>query len=151
VRAGRRLGYDCDKLNRMVVQIHDRMPLGRHPLDLPRLCVLLPNPAIRQRRYDEIASQRLAIIRFARHVGFSLVEIGQLLDGTPVRPPSGRWRQMAHERMTRLDDAIRHASALKQMLRETLSEQCPRLVERGSALHLQDSCGLDRRTATDVG
>jgi MerR family redox-sensitive transcriptional activator SoxR len=87
-----------------------------------------------QRRYDELAVQRLAIIRFARYLGFSLGDIGRLLEGTRVRPPSVRWRHMAHERMRSLDDTIRQASALKQMLQETLSEQCPRLVERATIL-----------------
>jgi DNA-binding transcriptional MerR regulator len=99
-------------------------------------CGLLPVPArvSGQRRYDELALQRLAIIRFAKHLGFSLLEIGQLLEGTRLRPPTDRWHQMAHERMRRLDEAIDHASALKRMLQETLTAQCPRLVERGSAL-----------------
>ena len=46
--------------------------------------------------------QRLAIIRFAKYVGFTLPEIAQLL--------------------------------LKQMLHDTLSQTCPKLVERSSAL-----------------
>jgi MerR family redox-sensitive transcriptional activator SoxR len=97
---------------------------------------LLPAP-IRvsgQRRYDETTLQRLAIIRFAKHVGFSLTEVGQLLQGMSVRPPPERWRRMAHDKMKDLDAAILHASTLKRLLEDTLGHACPKLVERGTAL-----------------
>lgn len=97
---------------------------------------LLPSPVrvSGQRRYDETALQRLAIIRFAKHVGFSLEEIARLLDGTRHRPPPERWRRMAHEKLKDLDAAMAHASLLKRMLQDTLGDACPKLVERGSAL-----------------
>jgi DNA-binding transcriptional MerR regulator len=88
-----------------------------------------------QRRYDETALQRLAIIRFAKFVGFSLEEISQLLDGTRLRPAPNRWRRMAHAKIGDLDAAVSHASLLKRMLLETLSDKCPKLVERGSAMN----------------
>jgi hypothetical protein len=52
-----------------------------------------------------------------------------------VRPPTDRWRLMAHAKIEDLDAAIQHASMLKQMLAETLSQTCPKLVERGIALN----------------
>ena len=97
---------------------------------------LLPAPirASGQRRYDASVLERLAIIRFAKYVGFSLAEVAALLRGTITRPPTDRWRRMAHAKISDLENAIARASALQQMLRDTLSQTCPRLVERGSAL-----------------
>jgi MerR family redox-sensitive transcriptional activator SoxR len=97
---------------------------------------LLPSPIRQsgQRRYDETVLQRLAIIRFAKHVGFSLIDIGQLLVGTSVRPPTDRWRRMAHAKLHDLEAAIQHAIVLKQLLAETIGQTCPKLVERGTAL-----------------
>src|SRR5262249_56458623 len=83
---------------------------------------LLPKP-IRvsgQRRYDETVLQRLAIIRFAKYVGFNLTETSQLLQGATVRPPTDRWRRMAHERIRDLDAAIEHAALLRGVLQDTL-------------------------------
>jgi DNA-binding transcriptional MerR regulator len=73
---------------------------------------LLPRP-IRisgQRRYDDTVPQRLAIIRFAKYVGFNLTEISRLLQGALVRPPTDRWRRMAHDRIQELDGTIQHAT-----------------------------------------
>src|SRR5262245_37690170 len=100
---------------------------------------LLPTP-IRtsgQRRYDNTAVQRLAVIGFAKYVGFNLTEIAHLLQGIHVRPPTDRWRQMAHAKLREIDDAIEHASTLKRKLEETLSQTCPKLVERGTALNAE--------------
>jgi MerR family redox-sensitive transcriptional activator SoxR len=97
---------------------------------------LLPAPArvSGQRRYDDAVLRRLAIIRFAKHVGFSLREIRHLFQGMGVPPAPERWREMAHQKMQDIDEAIVQASALKRMLQDTLSHTCPRLVERGLAL-----------------
>src|SRR5262245_7270426 len=98
---------------------------------------LLP-PPIRvsgQRRYDESILQRLAIIRYAKHVGFSLTEIAHLVKRRNVRPPSDVWRQMAHTRIKDLDAVIEQASTLKRLIQDSLSQTCPKLVERGMALN----------------
>jgi MerR family redox-sensitive transcriptional activator SoxR len=97
---------------------------------------LLPTPdrVSGQRRYDDGVLRRLAVIRFAKHVGFSLKEIGQLLQGPGVPPNPERWREMAHRKMRDLAEAIDQASALQRMLQDTLSQACPKLVERALAL-----------------
>ena len=98
---------------------------------------LLPTP-IRvsgQRRYDDTVLHRLAIIRFAKYVGFNLVEISHLLRGASVRPPTERWRSMAHEKIKELETMADHVVTLKRMLEETLAQTCPKLIERGAALN----------------
>ncbi len=87
-----------------------------------------------RRQYDNSALQRLAIIKFAKHVGLSLVQIRALLDGSHVRPPVDRWRRFAHEKMKELDSVIADASALKGLLEDTLRDSCPKLIERASTL-----------------
>ena len=53
---------------------------------------LLPKPERHsgQRRYDHAVLARLAVIRFAKHVGFKLTDIKRLLEGVrDLPPPSG--------------------------------------------------------------
>ena len=38
---------------------------------------------------------------------------------------------MAHRKIEDLDRAIEHASLLRRMLQDTISHECPKLVERG--------------------
>jgi len=84
-----------------------------------------------RRRYDELALERLAIVRFAKRVGFSIAEMTILLSGAPGRPPPERWRGLAHEKLTQLDQLIAEASAVRKTLLDTLDQKCPKLVERG--------------------
>jgi MerR family transcriptional regulator, redox-sensitive transcriptional activator SoxR len=87
-----------------------------------------------RRRYDEIALERLAIIRFAKRVGFGIADMGILLNGAPGRPQPERWRKLAHEKIADLDRLVVEASAVREMLLGTLDQKCPKLVERGRAL-----------------
>jgi len=87
-----------------------------------------------QRRYDRRILERLAIIRFAKHVGFKVAEIKQLLDGIDGRPPPKRWRNMAKQKRAEVDDIIGRAIAIRKLLDNTLRQKCPKLVERGSSL-----------------
>jgi DNA-binding transcriptional MerR regulator len=87
-----------------------------------------------QRRYDSQVLERLAIIRFAKHVGFKVVEIKQLLDGVDRRPPPHRWRNLAKQKRAEVDDIIARAIAIRKLLDNTLDQKCPKLVERGSDL-----------------
>jgi MerR family transcriptional regulator, redox-sensitive transcriptional activator SoxR len=97
---------------------------------------LLPKPArINGRRlYDQTVLERLAIIRFARRVGFGITDTVKLLDGTLGRPPPERWRMLAHEKMMQIDRLITEASVMRKLLLDTLDQRCPKLVERGDAL-----------------
>src|SRR5262249_25116645 len=87
-----------------------------------------------QRRYDPLVLQRLAIVRFAKFVGFRIDEIRALLDGSSMRPPPQRWREIAAQKVEQVDSLITEAIAVRTLLQTTLRQKCPRLVERGLEL-----------------
>src|SRR5215471_19118814 len=87
-----------------------------------------------RRRYDERVLERLAMVRFAKHVGFSVAEIKVLLSGVQGRPPTERWRKLAAGKVAEVDAFVAHARGIREMLADTLVHQCPKLVERGQAL-----------------
>jgi MerR family transcriptional regulator, redox-sensitive transcriptional activator SoxR len=97
---------------------------------------LLPRPLRRngRRRYDSAVLERLAIVRFAKRVGFSITEVKTLLGGDVGRPPPERWRKLAHEKTTQIEQLIDDATIVRRMLLETLDQKCPKLVERGRSL-----------------
>jgi MerR family redox-sensitive transcriptional activator SoxR len=97
---------------------------------------VLPKPvrASGQRRYTEGTRQRLAIVRFSQHVGFSIAEIRSLLEGAHDRPPRARWRAMAAVKPDQLKQLMSRAETMHRLVRKTLREHCPHLVEHGSAL-----------------
>ncbi len=93
---------------------------------------LLPKPLRRngRRSYDRAILERIAIVQFAKRVGFSIAEMKILLDGVPGRPPPERWRKLAHEKVTQIDQLIADATTVHRMLLATLDQKCPKLVER---------------------
>lgn len=97
---------------------------------------LLPKPprSSGRRRYDESILERLAIVQFAKRLGFTISEIKTLLSGSPGRPPPDRWRSLAHAKLAEVDRFIADAASVRRMLLETLDRKCPKLVERGAAL-----------------
>jgi MerR family transcriptional regulator, redox-sensitive transcriptional activator SoxR len=97
---------------------------------------LLPKPSRvgGRRRYDDRVLERLAMVRFAKHVGFSIAEAKLLLDGVEGRPPTERWKKLAREKAAQVDEFIAQAGVVRKMLQETLDHKCPKLVERGRAL-----------------
>lgn len=97
---------------------------------------LLPLPQRKggQRRYDGQVLERLAIVRFAKFVGFKMDEIKGLLDGSADRPPPQRWRKVAEKKVVEVDALITEAIAVRALLQATLQLKCPKLVERGLAL-----------------
>jgi DNA-binding transcriptional MerR regulator len=97
---------------------------------------LLPKPprASGRRRYDESILDRLAIVHFAKRVGFTINEIKVLLSGSPGRPPPEKWRQLAHTKLAELDQFMVEAATVRRILLETLDQKCPKLVQRGASL-----------------
>ena len=108
---------------------------------------LLPSAARRggRRRYGPDVLERLAMVRFARYVGFTLSEIRQLLDGVGQRPPASRWRALATQKIAQVDEAVAHAAAIRRLLVRSLAHRCPKLVERGDAL-LTGHAGATQRS-----
>jgi len=78
-----------------------------------------------QRRYDESVLARLAVIRLAQELGFSVAEIRSLVEGfDEVGVPSGLWREMAVRKLTEVDALIARAEQMKQLLEESLHCGC---------------------------
>jgi MerR family redox-sensitive transcriptional activator SoxR len=97
---------------------------------------LIPKPprVSGRRRYDDRVLERLAMVRFAKHVGFSVAEIKVLLGGVEGRPPTERWRKLAAVKVAQVDAFLARAREIRTLLADTLAVQCPKLVERGRAL-----------------
>jgi MerR family redox-sensitive transcriptional activator SoxR len=78
-----------------------------------------------QRRYDETVLARLAVIRLAQEVGFSVAEIRALVDGfdtAGVAPE--RWQEMARRKMADVDALLQRAERMKLLLEASLACGC---------------------------
>ena len=87
---------------------------------------ILP-PAIRvsgQRRYDQAALYRLAVVQRARQAGFTLDEIRTLFfgfkEGTRAE---ARWRQMANRKLAELEALVKQIQAMQTLL-ERMKTKC---------------------------
>ncbi|HZU28140.1 MAG TPA: MerR family transcriptional regulator [Bryobacteraceae bacterium] len=70
-----------------------------------------------QRRYEASVLNRLAVIRRAQDVGFTLDEIRQLFRGfQPSTPVSKRWKAMAERKLIELDAQMDRVRAMKDLL-----------------------------------
>jgi len=97
---------------------------------------ILPQPRRThgRRSYDATVLERLAIVRFAKHLGFDLAETRLLLNSGDRRPRPDQWRRAAERRLAEIESLIADAQRIRRMLEETLRHSCPKLVERGEAL-----------------
>jgi MerR family transcriptional regulator, redox-sensitive transcriptional activator SoxR len=88
---------------------------------------LLPEPPRQsgQLRYDPRILERLAIVRFAKFVGFKVGEIRLLLDGSPDRPPPQRWREMAETRVGQPRYAYRRSDRGPRTLADDIAPEVP--------------------------
>jgi MerR family transcriptional regulator, redox-sensitive transcriptional activator SoxR len=85
-----------------------------------------------QRRYDPSVLDRLALIAYAKHVGFTIAETKLLLAGFAADvPPSARWRALATRKQQELDAIITRARQMKRLLNAVLACQCMGLDECG--------------------
>jgi len=93
--------------------------------------LLLPPERINgQRRYDNAALKRLSVIQIAKESGFTLKEIGTLLNGfSEDTPPSARWKALASEKLYEIDALISRAKGMKKVLEEGLHCDCLSLDE----------------------
>jgi len=85
---------------------------------------VLPAPARRsgRRRYGEEAVERLAVVVYAKDMGFSLAEIRELF--TDGRPYSTRMRRLARRKLEHVGLMIDRAHAMQAMLRTALHCRC---------------------------
>ena len=97
---------------------------------------LLPRPEREngRRRYEgEVLREvldRLAVVRVAQQAGFTIDEIGVLLDGfSEDIPPSERWRVLASEKLPEIEALVERALSMKQLLERGLRCECLRLED----------------------
>jgi MerR family redox-sensitive transcriptional activator SoxR len=90
---------------------------------------LLPKPVrcFGQRRYDDHIFDRIAVLKRAKACGFTLTEIGMLLNGEGRH--SIKWRRIAEKKIAELDTALERITAMKDLLR--LSCHCATADECG--------------------
>jgi MerR family redox-sensitive transcriptional activator SoxR len=77
------------------------------------------------RRYDHSALTVLAVIELSKEAGFSLNEIGELLNGfEPTTPPSKRWAALAEAKLEELDAMAERIDRMRALLRRGLECGC---------------------------
>jgi DNA-binding transcriptional MerR regulator len=95
-----------------------------------------------KRRFDEEAVRRLGIIAVAKRAGFSLDDIGALLDSIDEGIPAHeRLRALAAKKLPEVDALIEQAQAMRGWLEVASHCGCDSL----------ERCGLFLRPAPDLG
>jgi MerR family transcriptional regulator, redox-sensitive transcriptional activator SoxR len=87
-----------------------------------------------QRRYDEAALYRLAVVRKAQQAGFTLDEVRQLFFGFSVATPvSKRWKRLAERKLVELDAQIEQIQTMRKLLKKLVACCDCETVERCGA------------------
>ncbi len=98
---------------------------------------ILP-PAMRkngQRRYDNSALFRLAVVQRARETGFTLEEIRELFFGFPPgTPPPKRWHQLSQRKIAELRDRMNQLKLMETLLKRVENCRCDALDECGEKI-----------------
>ena len=95
---------------------------------------ILPPPMRKngQRRYDDSAIFRLAVVQRARETGFTLEEIRELFFGfAEGTPPAKRWHQLSQRKLAELRERIKRLQLMETLLKR--AEEC--------RCHALDQCG----------
>jgi len=93
-----------------------------------------------QRRYPAAALDRVLLICFASEMDFTLAEIKLFLSGLRDNAsPSPRWKKFAGRKILEMDDTIRRATRLRDVLKGVLHCHCPSLHECVACLELGGS------------
>jgi DNA-binding transcriptional MerR regulator len=112
---------------------------------------LLPAPSREsgQRRYDAAALYRLAIIRRARQLDFTLEEIRQLFFGFGTVRASARWHKLCLGKLAELQTLAENIKSVQQLLRKMMRRcHCETLSQCGKGI-LQNGfpSGVPKRRA----
>ncbi len=94
--------------------------------------LLDPPPRASGRRiYDETALDRLRVIALAQSVGYSLAEVGVLIDGFPSgTPASERWQASTQSKIDELEAQAADIQRMLGLLRHLASDcRCADLAE----------------------
>jgi|SRR3990167_4992279 len=77
------------------------------------------------RRYTKEDIKRLSVIHSARSVGFSIEDVGELLNDFPkTASPNKRWSLMAKKKLPELEKIIQETTALKYLIEAGLDCAC---------------------------
>ena len=77
-----------------------------------------------QRRYDEAAVEKLAVIRFCQELGFTLAEIRLLLTEPRGERQKARWRSLVDAKVAELDETAARVRAMKRVLATSRDCDC---------------------------
>jgi MerR family transcriptional regulator, redox-sensitive transcriptional activator SoxR len=98
---------------------------------------ILPAPMRKngQRRYDNSALFRLAVVQRARETGFTLEEIRELFFGFPpgTRPPK-RWHELSQRKIAELRERMQRLKLMESLLQHTENCRCDALDECGKKI-----------------
>jgi MerR family redox-sensitive transcriptional activator SoxR len=98
---------------------------------------ILP-PAMRkngQRRYDNSALFRLAVVQRARETGFTLEEIRELFFGFPPgTPPPKRWHQLSQRKIAELRERMKRLQLMETLLKRVEDCRCHALEDCGEKI-----------------
>jgi MerR family redox-sensitive transcriptional activator SoxR len=101
---------------------------------------ILPPPKRKngQRRYDNDALFRLAVVQRARETGFRLEEIRELFFGFPpgTRPPK-RWHQLSQRKIAELRERMKRLQLMETLLKRVEDCRCHALEECGKKIFRQ--------------
>jgi MerR family transcriptional regulator, redox-sensitive transcriptional activator SoxR len=105
---------------------------------------ILP-PAVRvsgQRRYDRSVLYRLAVIKRAQELGFTLEQVRELFFGFRSGiPASARWKKLARQKLVELDALTSHVKTMRRLLKKLMDNcQCSALEDCGRGI-LRSRCG----------
>jgi MerR family transcriptional regulator, redox-sensitive transcriptional activator SoxR len=103
---------------------------------------ILPPPMRKngQRRYDNSALFRLAVVQRARETGFTLEEIRELFFGFPPgTPPPKRWHQLSQRKIVELRDRMKRLKLMETLLKRVKNCRCDALDECGEKILRQSS------------
>jgi MerR family transcriptional regulator, redox-sensitive transcriptional activator SoxR len=87
-----------------------------------------------RRIYGTDVLDRLAAVRLAQRAGFSLAETRTLLSGfSEDVAPGERWRQMAKRKLPEIEEQMRRAEQMRDLLLRGMDCRCLTLAECGLA------------------
>ncbi len=99
-----------------------------------------------QRRYNNSALFRLAVVQRARETGFTLEEIRELFFGFPPgTPPPKRWHQLSQRKIAELRGRMKRLKLMETLLKRVENCRCDALDECGEKILRQ---GREERLAT---
>jgi MerR family transcriptional regulator, redox-sensitive transcriptional activator SoxR len=91
-----------------------------------------------RRQYDPSVFNTLALIAYAKQVGFTIAETKLLLSGSASHvPASARWHALARRKQAELDATIANARRMKRLLEVALKCRCLNLDECGRRLKIR--------------